>query len=68
MIETGKKEGAKLMVGGNKIDGAGYFVQPTLFADVEDQMTIAREEVKQENSLYLPHKILNLEYKLCACL
>ncbi|KAG8224103.1 hypothetical protein J437_LFUL001797 [Ladona fulva] len=44
-VEAGKKEGAKLVAGGSKIDGAGYFMQPTVFADVEDHMTIAREEI-----------------------
>ncbi|XP_058453515.1 aldehyde dehydrogenase, mitochondrial [Malaya genurostris] len=46
MIETGKKEGAKLVAGGNGYDGLpGYFIQPTVFADVQDEMTIAREEI-----------------------
>ncbi|ALC44464.1 Aldh [Drosophila busckii] len=46
MIETGKEQGAKLVVGGSRPDGIpGYFVQPTVFADVQDDMTIAREEI-----------------------
>ncbi|GGK00174.1 aldehyde dehydrogenase [Lentibacillus kapialis] len=44
-IDQGKKEGARLVAGGEVISGKGYFVQPTIFADVEDDMTIAREEI-----------------------
>ncbi len=44
-IEQGKAEGATLVCGGNAIDGAGYFIEPTVFADVTDNMTIAREEI-----------------------
>lgn len=44
-IEKGKAEGARLVVGGDKAFDTGYFVQPTIFADVEDDMTIAREEI-----------------------
>nr|ABV69001.1 aldehyde dehydrogenase [Drosophila melanogaster]ABV69002.1 aldehyde dehydrogenase [Drosophila melanogaster]ABV69003.1 aldehyde dehydrogenase [Drosophila melanogaster]ABV69004.1 aldehyde dehydrogenase [Drosophila melanogaster]ABV69005.1 aldehyde dehydrogenase [Drosophila melanogaster] len=46
MIKTGKKQGAKLVAGGSRPEGLpGYFVQPTVFADVQDDMTIAREEI-----------------------
>ncbi|XP_026321908.1 retinal dehydrogenase 1-like isoform X2 [Hyposmocoma kahamanoa] len=44
-IALGKKEGAKLMTGGNRIGKTGYYVEPTVFADVKDDMTIAREEI-----------------------
>lgn len=44
-IESGKKEGARCLAGGEKIGDKGYFVQPTVFADVNDNMKIAREEV-----------------------
>jgi aldehyde dehydrogenase (NAD+) len=44
-IESGKKEGAKLLAGGNRGAGKGYFVEPTVFADVTDDMKIAREEI-----------------------
>lgn len=45
LIETGKKQGAKLVAGGNQPQMKGYFVEPTVFADVNDDMTIAREEI-----------------------
>lgn len=45
MIDSGKKEGAKLVSGGERIGDKGYFIAPTVFADVKDDMTIAKEEV-----------------------
>lgn len=45
-IETGKKEGARLITGGARAGAnSGCFVAPTIFADVTDDMTIAREEI-----------------------
>lgn len=46
-IEKGKAEGARLVVGGGtpKHLKKGYFVEPTLFADVDNSMTIAQEEI-----------------------
>ena len=45
LIETGKKEGAKLECGGERMGSKGYFIQPTVFSGVEDDMTIARQEI-----------------------
>jgi acyl-CoA reductase-like NAD-dependent aldehyde dehydrogenase len=47
-IASGRAEGATLVAGGERADigtGKGYFVQPTVFADVKPEMTIAREEI-----------------------
>ncbi len=45
-IDAAKSEGARLVVGGGTTDlTPGFFVQPTVFADVTDEMTLAREEV-----------------------
>jgi acyl-CoA reductase-like NAD-dependent aldehyde dehydrogenase len=47
-IESGRSEGAALVAGGARTDigtGKGYFVEPTIFADVTPGMTIAREEI-----------------------
>ena len=44
-IEIGKAEGAWLITGGARLDRPGAFVAPTVFADVTDEMTIAREEI-----------------------
>jgi betaine-aldehyde dehydrogenase len=47
-IEKGKAEGARLITGGaipNDVPAEGNYIQPTVFADVTDDMTIAREEI-----------------------
>ncbi|TFK17576.1 indole-3-acetaldehyde dehydrogenase [Coprinopsis marcescibilis] len=44
-IESGKAEGATVHVGGVRIGDEGYFVQPTVFTDVNKDMKIAREEI-----------------------
>ena len=47
-IEKGKAEGATLVTGGaipNSVSADGCYIQPTVFADVTDDMTIAREEI-----------------------
>ncbi|HUO31516.1 MAG TPA: aldehyde dehydrogenase family protein [Bryobacteraceae bacterium] len=44
-IESGRREGANLVCGGERVGEKGYFVQPTVFADVQDEMQIAREEI-----------------------
>ena len=44
-IKKGVAEGARLISGGNSIEGTGYFIEPTVFADVTDNMSIAREEI-----------------------
>jgi aldehyde dehydrogenase (NAD+) len=44
-IDIGKKEGAKLLTGGKRHGTKGFFVEPTVFADVNDDMTIAKEEI-----------------------
>jgi aldehyde dehydrogenase (NAD+) len=46
-IEKGKQEGARLVLGGGIPEGyeTGYFVEPTLFVDVDNSMTIAQEEI-----------------------
>jgi aldehyde dehydrogenase (NAD+)/phenylacetaldehyde dehydrogenase len=44
-LEVGKKEGAKVAAGGEAGSGKGYFVNPTLFTGVNNEMRIAREEI-----------------------
>ncbi|KAG6461769.1 hypothetical protein O3G_MSEX012842 [Manduca sexta] len=44
LIESGKQQGAKLVAGGGRAGDVGYFVQPTVFSDVKDDMDIARTE------------------------
>jgi aldehyde dehydrogenase (NAD+) len=44
-IESGKKSGAKLLTGGGRVGDRGYFIQPTIFDGVKDDMQIAQEEI-----------------------
>src|SRR5271166_4507926 len=48
-IEIGKNEGAKLVLGGNRLDKGeyqhGWFIEPTVFIDVDPKMRIAQEEI-----------------------
>ncbi len=47
-VDVAKQEGASLVAGGSRADigtGKGWFMQPTVFADVTPEMTIAREEI-----------------------
>ncbi|XP_075067084.1 aldehyde dehydrogenase 1A1 [Mixophyes fleayi] len=45
LIESGKKEGAKLECGGSAWGNKGFFIEPTVFSDVKDDMRIATEEI-----------------------
>ncbi|XP_001089566.2 mitochondrial 10-formyltetrahydrofolate dehydrogenase isoform X2 [Macaca mulatta] len=42
--ETGVKEGATLVYGGRQVQRPGFFMEPTVFTDVEDHMYLAKEE------------------------
>ncbi len=44
-IESGKQQGAKMLCGGDRVGSRGYFIRPTVFADVKDEMKIAQEEI-----------------------
>lgn len=44
-IEAGMREGAEMLCGGNRVGERGYFIAPTVFADVRDDMKIAQEEI-----------------------
>ena len=44
-LESGARDGAKAVVGGKRIDGPGYFVEPTVLVDVKPTMKVVREEI-----------------------
>ncbi len=58
-IEIGQGEGAKLITGGSRIGDKGYFVQPTIFADVNNRMRIAQEEIFGPVASVIPVKDLD---------
>lgn len=52
LVESGKKEGASVTCGGKKWGTEGYFIEPTVFADVTDNMRIAKEEVRVQSNFF----------------
>ncbi len=44
-VESGRIEGAEIVTGGGAIEGPGYFVKPTVFANTDPSMKIVREEI-----------------------
>ena len=44
-IESGKDEGARMACGGKRVGDRGFFIEPTVFTGVRDEMKIAREEI-----------------------
>jgi aldehyde dehydrogenase (NAD+) len=44
-IEAGRDQGAKILTGGGRVGNKGYFIEPTIFTDVSDDMKIACEEI-----------------------
>jgi len=44
-IQKGLEEGARLVAGGRRLNRPGFWIEPTVFADVTDDMTIARDEI-----------------------
>ncbi|MBI4052291.1 MAG: aldehyde dehydrogenase family protein [Elusimicrobia bacterium] len=54
-VESGKKEGAKLLCGGDRpADLKGYFLKPSVFVEVQDEMRIAKEEIFGPVAALLP--------------
>ncbi|KAJ7297559.1 hypothetical protein O6H91_Y048800 [Diphasiastrum complanatum] len=44
-IDAGQQEGARLLTGGARFGRKGYYIKPTIFADVQDAMSIAKDEI-----------------------
>src|SRR5207237_59771 len=44
-VDLGRKQGAKVLVGGERVGDRGFFVEPTIFDNVKDEMAIARDEI-----------------------
>jgi betaine-aldehyde dehydrogenase len=60
-VQKGLDEGAKLITGGRQPDGfnRGYFMQPTVFAEVDNKMTIAQEEIFGPVISFIPYETEN---------
>lgn len=44
-INSGKQDGAKVHIGGERHEGDGYFIKPTIFTDAKPDMKIMQEEI-----------------------
>lgn len=44
-IDSGKQDGAKVVLGGERHGNEGYFINPTIFTDVKPEMKIVKEEI-----------------------
>ena len=44
-LEIGRTEGARVVAGGERLDGPGYFMRPTVFVDTSNRMKVVREEI-----------------------
>jgi aldehyde dehydrogenase (NAD+) len=58
-IKAGQDEGARLVTGGKRIGNKGFFIEPTIFADVKDDMKIAKEEIFGPVMVMLKFKDIN---------
>ena len=69
-IDAGKSEGATLLSGGERYGDKGYYIQPTVFSDVQDDMKIAREEVSliksEASDAYLFSLLQNFAIKMVS--
>jgi aldehyde dehydrogenase (NAD+) len=57
-IESGVRDGARLACGGKRVGDRGYFIEPTVFGEVDDEMKIAREEIFGPVMSVIPFKDL----------
>jgi aldehyde dehydrogenase (NAD+) len=55
-VDIGKKQGAKLVTGGGRVGDKGFFVEPTIFDNVKDDMAIAKDEIFGPVVSVLPFK------------
>ena len=55
-VKLGEKQGATLLTGGERVGSKGYFVQPTIFDNVKDDMAIAKDEIFGPVVSVLPFK------------
>ena len=58
-IDSGRSEGAALVCGGERVGDRGYFIEPTVFAEVQDEMKIAKEEIFGPVMSVIPFKDLD---------
>ena len=65
LIKSGKDQGAKLECGGERIGKTGYYIQPTVFSNVKDDMNIAKEEVSMNTFVQMRWGVLCVIFHIC---
>ncbi len=58
-IEAGKTEGAQILAGGGRVGSKGFFIEPTIFDNVRDEMKIAQEEIFGPVMSVMPFKSID---------
>jgi aldehyde dehydrogenase (NAD+) len=58
-VDVGQKQGAKMVAGGHRFGDKGYFVEPTIFDNVKDDMAIAKDEIFGPVVSVLPFKAID---------
>ncbi len=58
-IDLGNRGGAKCVTGGNRVGKKGYYIEPTVFANVKDDMAIAKDEIFGPVMSVLPFKTVD---------
>jgi aldehyde dehydrogenase (NAD+) len=58
-VDVGQKQGARLVTGGHRVGEKGFFVEPTIFDGVKDDMAIANDEIFGPVVSVLPFKNLD---------
>uniref|UniRef100_A0A0D9YXS4 Aldehyde dehydrogenase domain-containing protein n=1 Tax=Oryza glumipatula TaxID=40148 RepID=A0A0D9YXS4_9ORYZ len=61
-VKSGVDSGATLVAGGDRAGSRGFYIQPTVFADVEDEMKIAQEEIFGPVQSILKFRFAALEF------
>ena len=58
-MDAGRESGAEAIAGGSRIDGKGYFVEPTVFVNTNNEMKIVKEEIFGPVVTAMPFKDLD---------
>ncbi|KAH9762160.1 Aldedh domain-containing protein [Citrus sinensis] len=65
-IESGKKEGATVLTGGKTVGQKGYYIEPTIFTNVKEDMLIAKDEIFGPVMVLMKFNANNRRYGLAA--
>jgi len=66
-IESGRQEGGKVILGGEKRQGKGYYVDPTIFTNIHPNMKIVKEEVNARLEMSPDFSDMCVDLRACSC-